>query len=442
MTPFRNRLKTPEEIELGKKREELVQLQRELAEHEQRYQTLRSEIRYFEQEYERVLGSWISILEDLEWQLKGLLGAGELADSADTFVQEEHYAQFHNRTDLLDDPPPPADSIKKSLKSLYREVAKAIHPDLASDEDERVRRQELMTIANNAYEIGDRGVLEDILSDWECGPENVSGIDVALELVRVIRAIARVKENIHAVISQLDELKATDIYAFKLRVDDAEADGINLMAEMAANVDLDIAKTRRRIAALQGSEAEMAENGTAPLETRLVRFPSDRSYGTLYERNVGSVDYRDWQRLGNARGVREVFLDKALRLDVKGNKQHEMCFLDDLLAEDLQALFLYDVNDEALDHLLHLSGLNELYLSNTTITDEGLRRLGFLRGLRRLYIYHTAISDQGLLSIASLKGLKWLTCSGTSITEEGLSSFRTALPSCKAVNFEWRHGGN
>lgn len=436
-----SKLKSPEEIELGKKKNELARMQEQLAVHEQAFAELRHEIRKFEQLYEQLLGGRISILEDLEWQLKGLLGNGEAAESDDSCLQDEDFAHFQIRSDLLDDD---ADDIKtssqKSLKSIYREVAKAIHPDLASDDEQRAYRQELMAVANNAYENGDRSVLEDILHEWEQGPEMISGADIAMELVRVIRQIARMQQNIYAVLSKIEELKSTDIYIFKKRVEESGLDGVDLMAEMAATLDLDIIRTRRRLAALRGEQETPEEQNGPALETRLIRFPSDRSYGMLYERNQGSVDYREWQRLGTARGVREVQLEKAVRLDVKGSTESELSFLDQQQPDDLQALFLYDVNDTALAHLAHLSGLQELYLSNTTISDEGLRQLGKLRGLNRLYIYHTSISDKGLLNLTKLTGLKWLTCSGTDITEEGLARFRQALPGCKAVNFKWRHG--
>ena len=440
MTPFRNRLKTPEEIELGRKREELEQVKKRLSEWEQVFNALKSEIRLFEQVYEQVLGVRIHELEDLEWQLKGLLENEDPIDVAASSVYEETFAQFHHRTDLLDDD---ADGIqtapRMSLKKLYREVAKLIHPDLSADEEERLRRQELMAMANLAYENEDRRTLEGILCDWEQGPEAVSGVDIAMELVRVIRLIARAEQDVHALVRQVEELKETDIYHFKLRVDEAMADGIDLMAEMAATVDLDITKASRRLAVLQG-EAVGTHQGAVPLETRLIRFPANVICGTLYERSNLSVDYRDWQRLGTARGLREVFLDKAVRLDVKGTTETEMCFLDALQPDDLQALFLYDVDDAALAHLQRLTGLQELYLSNTTVSNQGLHLLLGMHGLRRLYIYHTAIGDTELLTLVGLKGLKWLTCSGTNITDDGLNRFRQMLPECKAVSFEWRHG--
>jgi hypothetical protein len=441
MGPYHNRLKTPEEIELLKKREELSRFQWNLAELEQSYATLKAEIRQFEQHYEALLGARIRILEDLEWQLKGLLGNDDIVSDADSVEFEETVSNFHHRTDLLDDDDTPVpDEPQKRLKSLYREVAKAIHPDLASDEEDRLRRQELMTIANQAYGMGDRAALEDILCDWELGPEPGPATDIALELVRVIRLIARVQQNIHAVIRQIEELKTTDIYGFMLRIDETTVDGINLMAEMAAKVDLDIIKTRQQLAALRGEVDTQVQHSSPALATRLLRFPVDQVCGILYERSAGSVDYRDWQRLGNARGVREVLLDKAVRLDVKGKGGAGMHFLDALLPDDLQALFLYDIDDSALEHLKHFSGLNELYLSNTTVSDKGLHLLDALRGLRRLSIYHTAISDAGLDNLALLKELKWLTCSGTRVTDEGLERFRRQVPGCKAVNFEWRYG--
>jgi hypothetical protein len=438
VSPSRTRLKTPEEVELDRKRSDLAALQQQFAEREQFFAAFRDEIRSFEQVYEEILGARIAQLEDLEWQLDGLLGGDHSVAAADSADTNDTFSHFQHYTDLLDDEAEQEpDAPSKSLKHLYREVAKAIHPDLASDDDERLRRQELMATANQAYEMGDRTVLEDILGDRDQTPDVGDDVDVATQLIRVIRQIARVQQNIHAVNRRIEELKGTDIHSFKLRVDEAQADGIDLLAEMAAAVDQNIAKARKRLAVLRG-DGDMDDDPLAPLETRIIRFPTDRSYGTLYERTSGSADYRDWQRLGNARGVREVHLNKEVRLDVKGATEADLHFLDTLQPDDLQALFLYEIDDSALVHLVRFTGLRELYLSNTTVTNKGLRLLEELPSLARLNIYHTAISDPGLRNLTRLKGLKWLTCSGTAITEEGLERFRKALPGCKAVSFKWR----
>jgi len=238
MTPFKNRLKTPEEIELEHKYQQLDGVKADLQRREQDYSRLRSEIRMFEQVYEDMLGARIQNLEDLEWQLMGLLGETKVDNPAEPLKQSPSYTHFQHTTDLLDDDETPQDAANLSLKSLYRGVAKAVHPDLASDESERLRRQELMALANEAYQAGNRQVLIDLLSEWEQAPVSYgSELDIALELVRVIRQLAAVQQNIHAVVRQTEELKQTDIYHFKLRVDDALSEpGRDLFLEAALQV--------------------------------------------------------------------------------------------------------------------------------------------------------------------------------------------------------------
>ena len=440
MTPFRNRLKTPEEIELEHKYQQLAGVKAELQRREQEYSRLKSEIRAFEQVYEDMLGARIQHLEDLEWQLMGLLGETKADSPAEPLKQAPSYTHFQHTTDLLDDDEAPQDAENLSLKSLYRGVAKAVHPDLASDESERFRRQELMALANEAYQAGNRQVLIDLLSEWEQAPVSYgSEMDIALELVRVIRQLAAVQQNIHAVVRQTEELKQSDIYHFKLRVDDALIDGVELLADMAAAVDQDIARIRRRLSAARGESGEPAGEDSAPFETRIVRFPSGQNCGTLFVRKASSLDFRDWQRIGVARGAKEVFLDMSLRLDVKGDGDLDTSFLEELQPNDLQALFLYGCDDTVMGHILHLTGLQELYLSDAEITDQGLALLRPLSSLQRISIYHTAIGDRGLLNLAQMPGLKWLTCSGTAATEDGLILFRKAKPGCKTVNFKWRY---
>lgn len=440
MTPFKSRLKTPEEIELEHKYQLLAQVKSDLKLRERDYSRLRSEIRVFEQVYEDILGIRIQTLEDLEWQLKGLLGETVAAASSESLNQSPSYTHFQHTTDLLDDDEAPQDAANLSLKSLYRGVAKAVHPDLAADECERLRRQELMALANEAYQTGNRQVLIDLLSEWEQAPVSYgSETEIALELVRVIRQLAAVRQNIHAVTRQSEELKQTDIYRFKLRVDDALADGIDLLAEMAAAVDLDIARIRRRLTTVRGDATASSDTVNAPFETRIVRFPSDRVCGTLFIRKATSVDFRDWQRIGIARGAKEVFLDTSLRLDVKVENGMDTCFLNDLQPDDLQALFLYNCDDSIISCITHLTGLQELYFSDTRMSDQGLALLRPLKSLQRISLYHTAVGDEGIMNLALIRGLKWLTCSGTDVTEEGFNLFRRVMPGCKTVSFKWRY---
>jgi len=436
-------MKSPEELELAKKRHELADLLEEQSLIERELSAIKAEIRVFERSYEQMLGDRISELEQLEWEISGLLGTSE--------SDEEHHKYFYTneqesatpsftRTTLLDDDPDTTTIFEeKSLKSLYREVAKSIHPDLASDDHERFKRQELMAIANLAYQEGDRTRLQQIMKEWRLGPKTAKGIDIGAELIRLIRQIHQTRQSIKDLNKRIDELRHSDIYRFRQRVDDGLLDDIDLLAEMAATVDLDITKARKRLARLRGEQEPTEEREATPLATRLIRFPADQNCGSLYIRGIHSVDYRDWQQMGVAKGAREIPLDKGLRLDVRGDGEESISFLELLQADDLQALFLYDVNDEALTRICHLTGLQELYLSNTTITDAGLKNLGCLTGLKRLYLYHTEITDKGLSNLYPLTWLRWLTFSGTKVTEKGLGELRMTLPNCKVITFKWRY---
>lgn len=440
MTPFKNRLKTPEEVELEHKYQQLIQIKADLQRCDQDYSRLKSEIRMFERVYEDILGVRIQTLEELEWQLKGLLGGATVESSTESLKQSPSYTHLQHTTELLDEDEVPSDGANLSLKSLYRGVAKAVHPDLAADEVERLRRQELMALANEAYQTGNRQLLIDLLSEWEQAPVFYgSDSDIALELVRVIRQLAAIQQNIHAVARQTEELKQTDIFHFKLRVDDALGDGVDLLADMAAAADLDIARIRRRLSTVRGEAGDPSGVDGAMFETRMVRFPSGQNCGTLFIRKATSIDFRDWQRIGIARGAKEVFLDTSLRLDVKADNGMDTNFLRELHPGDLQSLFLYNCDDTVMPNIVHLTGLQELYLSDTRISDQGVALLRPMKSLQRISIYHTAIGDKGILNLAQIPRLKWLTCSGTAVTEEGINLFRRVMPGCKTVSFKWRY---
>ena len=121
MSPFRSRLKTPEEVELDRKRGELAGLQGHLAERERFFSVFKAEIRRFELLYEEALGARIAQLEDLEWQLEGLLDGDRGAVALEPSDDEQEFTRFQHYTDLLDeDEEPEPDAPRQSLKHLYR----------------------------------------------------------------------------------------------------------------------------------------------------------------------------------------------------------------------------------------------------------------------------------------------------------------------------------
>lgn len=256
------RLKTPEEEELTKKLADLALLESTLVQKELELRTLQAELRVFEAEYFRIVGIRYAELdrikaEILEFQARFNPKDDEARKRAEDarFRAEESARETRG---FLDGERPREFSPSESLKSLYRRVAKTIHPDLATDETECAQRQRLMAEANRAYEDGDEARLEAILRGWESSPDRVKGEGVEAELIRVIRKIAQVEERLQAIETEIARLKGSELYQLKLKVEEAGREGRDLLNEMASQLDEEISLKREKLRNLRASRGGRA----------------------------------------------------------------------------------------------------------------------------------------------------------------------------------------
>jgi uncharacterized coiled-coil protein SlyX len=111
------------------------------------------------------------------------------------------------------------------VRRLFRDVAKAIHPDLADDEAARQRRHALMIEANRAYAIGDEERLRWILESWAARPETVPGSDPESTRLRLERRVAQLEEQLALINGDLDALNEMPMWKLKAMVDEAAAHG-------------------------------------------------------------------------------------------------------------------------------------------------------------------------------------------------------------------------
>jgi hypothetical protein len=142
-------------------------------------------------------------------------------------------------------------STTEAVRRLFRDVAKAIHPDLADDEHARTRRHSLMIEANRAYALGDEAGLRAILLAWENSPEAVTGSDAEAMRERLIRRIGQIEEQLAACESELVTLRESALWKLKAMVDDSAARGEDLIAEMVRRLRRDIMRARNRLDAVQ-----------------------------------------------------------------------------------------------------------------------------------------------------------------------------------------------
>ena len=138
-----------------------------------------------------------------------------------------------------------------AVRTLFRDVAKAIHPDLAADELARHRRHSLMIEANRAYALGDEERLRRILQAWEQSPEAVLGNDPEATRQRLVRRIAQIEEQLAAFDRDLQAMQATALWKLKAMVDVAAKRGSDLVGDTVRRLKRDIMVARNKLDAIQ-----------------------------------------------------------------------------------------------------------------------------------------------------------------------------------------------
>jgi hypothetical protein len=229
-----------------------------LADLELELATLLSELHLFERRYLREVGVKYAELDRVRARIAELQAdrspenstAREEATEARARAEESSQAAG----DAVASEKPDHFEPSPSLKKLFRDVAKKVHPDLADNDQNRASRTRLMAEANAAYEAGDQASLQSILREWERSPDAVQGDGAGAELVRVIRMIARVNARIEAIGTEFSALKESTLWTLKVKVEHATADDRDLLAEMAAEVEEQIAEAQDELSRITAAQ--------------------------------------------------------------------------------------------------------------------------------------------------------------------------------------------
>jgi hypothetical protein len=238
---------TPEEEELAARQNELVQLEVQLADEELALASLKAELAAFEGVYLRRVGILYAELDDWNARLAELRAERTDTPEAKTEAAEvrsqaqESYSAAHGEAAEVQPFAP-----SPELKSLYREAAKRVHPDTATDEKDRLRRERLMKEVNAAYAAGDENALRRILTDLENSPDAVLGSGVGADLVRVLRQLRQIRNRIAAIEVEIQRMSSTEIAKLKIRTDKAAIDGRDLLSEMSDIVRARITVVKQR----------------------------------------------------------------------------------------------------------------------------------------------------------------------------------------------------
>ena len=234
----------PNEDDPDALRAHAAELERLLRERSAAVTSARSQLHAFEIDYRRRVGT-------LHEQLDALESAMAEAELGELSRLVEERSADAGASPAPARPAPPPRFTSDAVRKLFRDVAKAIHPDLAGDELARDRRHTLMIEANRAYELGDEERLRFILEAWERSPDAVPASNPDAVRLRLVRRVAQIEEELALLATDLQTLKNSPLGKLKAMVDEAAATGKDLVRDMIVRLKRDILVATNRLDALR-----------------------------------------------------------------------------------------------------------------------------------------------------------------------------------------------
>jgi hypothetical protein len=238
---------TPDDAALLARLEHLATVRATLAERESELAQIRAQLKSFEGRYLRQVGVLYAELDDIEARiaerevdLYDSDSARSRARESRQRAQETHNAAYSSASQAEEFDPPPG------LKTLFRDVAKRIHPDFARDDDEQKHFTLLMARANQAYSRGDIKTLQRLLDDHREISASIAGEGVAAELLRINRQIQHAQRDIASLDAERETLLTGEIAQLHLDAEAAAREHRDLLTELATSLREQIADARHR----------------------------------------------------------------------------------------------------------------------------------------------------------------------------------------------------
>jgi len=224
----------------------VAELETMFSERRRQVARVKSALDAFEIDYRKRVGTLHEQLDKLE----AAIAEVELGEISKRLGSDPRASTRSTAAAKLEAPRLTSDAVRK----LFRDVAKAVHPDLAGDEATRDRRHALMIEANRAYASGDEEQLRIILHTWERSPEAVVGSDPEAMRLRLVRRIGQIEEEIDMLGGDLIQLQDSPLGKLKAMVDEAAAQGKDLVRDMIGRLKRDILVATNRLEAIRAPQ--------------------------------------------------------------------------------------------------------------------------------------------------------------------------------------------
>jgi hypothetical protein len=229
-----------------------------LIEREAELVDLRTEVYAFRLDYDVRVGRKMAELEEVEREINrgqqrisqyrtwGSDGPPQ-TETGEAYVPvEEQYRRFWQQPETPPPPRPaePVDAATEArVKKLYRQLCRRFHPDLVQDLAEQAWRTEMMTAINAAYAA--RSLVE--LQALAERPDRSPSIEIVADEQRLAALhdkLQQIQQRLGEVEQETRELMNGSEVELSLNVKLAWRHGRDLLAEMAADVEEQLARKR------------------------------------------------------------------------------------------------------------------------------------------------------------------------------------------------------
>jgi len=243
-----------------------------LAQVEQELEDLRGELDAFAREYNARVGVRQARLEALEaevaqQQRRAAPGHREVFAYGYASVDDQFRRAWTRPAEpepapAAPVPPPALDAAGEGeLKRLYRELARAHHPDFATTDDERARRTRVMAEINAAYaerRLADLRAVAGLASAASREPD----LSPAARVAWLRAELARVSDVLATRERERRELEQGSLMRLKVEAALGRRRGRDVLAEALALIERKIAERELELVMLRGAAGPPGRNGT------------------------------------------------------------------------------------------------------------------------------------------------------------------------------------
>jgi hypothetical protein len=214
-----------------------------LAQLEEEYATLRSELAAFQSDYLRQVGVVDLQVQELQAKFLAIVAvrSGAVEDQTAAEAAEHRFRETTTAMGAIPGPagPPPSDD----LKTLFRDAAKRMHPDLVEDDTGREHAEAFMKRLNQAYDKSDAEAIGSLVRQWETSPYASARPAMAGPAPALAAAVTHAEQR-------LADARDSDLARLMEQAFAASMSGRDLLAELRRDAEAALGRTRAQLAQL------------------------------------------------------------------------------------------------------------------------------------------------------------------------------------------------